>query len=92
MEKETTFELSKAEGPLSLSGKMEIFFDLHRKSRTDKAEFMTPEMESYFRGDRCPISGEGMVKFDFLEDRRQGGRYIFFFRICRYGIRLQLWV
>ncbi len=67
LEKETTFSLSKVEDPLVLSRKMEIFFDLHRKSRKDKAEFMTPEMKSYFTEIAARFQEKGWLSLTFLE-------------------------
>jgi CelD/BcsL family acetyltransferase involved in cellulose biosynthesis len=49
MEREAfILELGVEDAP-SLQEKMEVFFDLHRKSRKDKAQFMTPEMKAFFR-------------------------------------------
>jgi len=67
MEKETNFELSRVEEPLSHSGKMEVFFDLHRKSRADKAEFMTAQMESYFREIATRFQERGWLNLSFLK-------------------------
>ena len=67
LEKEMNFELSKAEDLLALSGKMEIFFDLHRKSRKDKEEFMTPEMKSYFAEIAARFQERGWLSLTFLQ-------------------------
>lgn len=67
LEKETTFELSRVEDASSLPGKMEIFFDLHRKSRKDKAEFMTSEMEAYFRDLSARFWEKGWLNLSFLK-------------------------
>jgi len=67
LEKETNFGLSKAEDPLALSGKMGIFFDLHRKSRKDKEEFMTPEMKSYFAEIAARFQERGWLSLTFLQ-------------------------
>ena len=67
MERETTFELSKAEEPLSLSEKMEVFFNLHRKSGKDKAEFMTPKMASFFGEIAARFQEKGWLNLTFLQ-------------------------
>ncbi|MFH1756789.1 MAG: GNAT family N-acetyltransferase [Pseudomonadota bacterium] len=67
MEKEINFELSKVEEPFAHAGEMEIFFDLHRKSRTDKAEFMTAQMESYFREIATRFQEKGWLNLSFLK-------------------------
>jgi CelD/BcsL family acetyltransferase involved in cellulose biosynthesis len=66
MEKETTFELFRADEPISLADKLETFFDLHRKSRQDKAQFMTREMESYFRDIANRFQERGWLNLTFL--------------------------
>ena len=48
LEREAAFEIVEGQGK-NLDEKIDIFLALHRKSRKDKAEFMTPEMEAYFR-------------------------------------------
>ncbi len=67
LEKETNFEFSRADDPLGLSGKMEIFFDLHRKSRKDKEEFMTPEMKTYFAEIAARFQERGWLSLTFLK-------------------------
>lgn len=49
LEREASFEISDTGEGSSLAERMEVFLDLHRKSRKDKAEFMTPAMESFFQ-------------------------------------------
>ncbi len=67
LEKETNFKFSRADDPLGLSGKMEIFFDLHRKSRKDKEEFMTPEMKTYFAEIAARFQERGWLSLTFLQ-------------------------
>ncbi len=67
LEKETVYELSQAEEPLSLSEKMDIFFDLHRKSSKDKATFMTPAMKSYFAEMAVRFQEKGWLHLTFLQ-------------------------
>ncbi|MBM4331887.1 MAG: GNAT family N-acetyltransferase [Deltaproteobacteria bacterium] len=67
IEREATFELSGNEDLPSGPEKMEIFFSLNRKSRKDKAEFMTPAMESYFREIASRFKERGWLKLSFLK-------------------------
>jgi CelD/BcsL family acetyltransferase involved in cellulose biosynthesis len=66
LEKETAFEVLRVDDGSYPSSKMEIFFDLHRKSRKDKAEFMTPEMEDYFREISARFQERGWLSLSFL--------------------------
>jgi CelD/BcsL family acetyltransferase involved in cellulose biosynthesis len=45
---------------------MDDFLDLHTRSRQDKTEFMTPEMESFFRRMASAMSAEGLVRLFML--------------------------
>jgi CelD/BcsL family acetyltransferase involved in cellulose biosynthesis len=67
LEREVSFEVSAAEEPLSLAESMGIFFDLHRKSSKDKAEFMTPKMQDYFRELSARFQERGWLKLSFLK-------------------------
>jgi CelD/BcsL family acetyltransferase involved in cellulose biosynthesis len=67
LEREASFEVSEAKEPLSLIGSMEIFFDLHRKSSKDKAEFMTPKMQDYFRELSARFQERGWLDLSFLK-------------------------
>jgi CelD/BcsL family acetyltransferase involved in cellulose biosynthesis len=62
IEKEGSCEWVGDVGPSSLDEKMDLFLELHRRSRRDKSEFMTPEMESYFRD----LAGE-LLKREWLD-------------------------
>jgi CelD/BcsL family acetyltransferase involved in cellulose biosynthesis len=66
LEREVAFEILRPEDGSSLSAGMEIFFALHRKSRKDKAEFMTPEMEAYFREISARFQERGWLSLSFL--------------------------
>ena len=66
LEREAAFEIRRVgESPPPRSD-MEIFFDLHRKSRKDKAQFMTPEMEAYFRDIAARFQERGWLSLSFL--------------------------
>jgi len=67
LEKESAFEILRVDDGSSLSAGMAIFFDLHRKSRKDKAEFMTPEMEAYFREISARFQERGWLSLSFLK-------------------------
>ena len=67
LEREAAFETLRVEDGSSLRAGMEIFFDLHRKSRKDKAEFMTPEMEAFFREISARFQERGWLSLSFLK-------------------------
>ena len=67
LEKEAVFEILRVDDRSSLDTGMEIFFDLHRKSRKDKAEFMSPEMEAYFRDIGMRFQERGWLNLSFLK-------------------------
>ena len=67
LEREVAFETLRVEDGSSLSAGMEIFLDLHRKSRKDKAEFMTPEMEAFFREISARFQERGWLSLSFLK-------------------------
>ena len=46
---------------------LNIFFQLMRVSRKDKAAFLTPEMESFFRSLAQTMAEAGMLRFGILE-------------------------
>jgi CelD/BcsL family acetyltransferase involved in cellulose biosynthesis len=45
---------------------MDDFLKLHTESRQDKTEFMTPEMESFFRRMASALAAEGLIKLFML--------------------------
>jgi CelD/BcsL family acetyltransferase involved in cellulose biosynthesis len=45
---------------------MDDFLDLHTRSRQDKTDFMTPEMESFFRRMASAMSAEGLIRLFML--------------------------
>lgn len=47
-------------------GVMDEFLELHRTSRADKTEFMTPEMEVFFRRMASAMAAEGLVRVFML--------------------------
>lgn len=67
LEKELAFEILRVDDGLSLRAGMEIFFALHRKSRKDKAEFMTPQMEAYFQEISTRFREKGWLNLSFLK-------------------------
>ncbi len=50
----------------SVSGAMDELFDLMRRSRADKAEFLTPVMEAFFRGLATTFADLGMLRISRL--------------------------
>jgi len=53
--------------PEALSAGMDTFLGLLKASRTDKAEFLTPPREKFFRSMASALSKEGYLKLFFLE-------------------------
>jgi CelD/BcsL family acetyltransferase involved in cellulose biosynthesis len=49
-----------------VAGAMDEFLDLHRRSRADKTDFMTPEMEVFFRRMASAMAAEGLVRLFML--------------------------
>jgi CelD/BcsL family acetyltransferase involved in cellulose biosynthesis len=47
-------------------GAMDDFLKLHTQSRQDKTDFMTPEMESFFRRMGSALAAEGLIKLFML--------------------------
>jgi CelD/BcsL family acetyltransferase involved in cellulose biosynthesis len=50
---------------------LDIFLELFPMSREDKADFMTPQMESFFRHIAKAMDGVGMLRFGIIEIDRQ---------------------
>jgi CelD/BcsL family acetyltransferase involved in cellulose biosynthesis len=50
---------------------LDIFLELFPMSREDKADFMTPQMESFFRHIAKAMEGVGMLRFGIIEIDRQ---------------------
>lgn len=79
LERETSFTLSQVEDSFSLPEKLRAFFALHRKSRRDKAEFMNPEMESFFQEVASRFQRKGWLNLSFLEIAGQEAAAFFSF-------------
>lgn len=54
-----------------VAGAMDEFLDLHRRSRADKTDFMTPEMEVFFRRMASAMAAEGLVRLFMLRVNRR---------------------
>ncbi|MBI5967370.1 MAG: GNAT family N-acetyltransferase [Deltaproteobacteria bacterium] len=67
LEKEAAFEIWRVEDAPSLFRGMEIFFELHRKSRRDKAQFMTPQMQAYFQEISLRFQEKSWLNLSFLK-------------------------
>ena len=77
IEKEGPCEVARDMDPSLLDEKMSLFLELHRKSRRDKSEFMTTEMEAYFRDLARELLKEEWLDLSFL--RFQGKEIAAFF-------------
>jgi len=69
IEKEGSCEWTRDVDPSSLDEKVALFLNLHRKSRRDKSEFMTPEMEAYFRSLARELLKRDWLDLSFLRFR-----------------------
>ena len=65
LEREAAFEIKEGVGE-KLAERLDAFLDLHRKSRKDKSEFMTPLMETYFREIAHRFQERGWLTLPFL--------------------------
>jgi CelD/BcsL family acetyltransferase involved in cellulose biosynthesis len=79
LERESSFEI-REEQEENLAEKMDAFLDLHRKSRRDKAEFMTLEMEGYFREIALRFREKGWLSLPFLRAEGKDAAAYFSFR------------
>ncbi|NWF54157.1 MAG: GNAT family N-acetyltransferase [Syntrophaceae bacterium] len=81
LEREAAFEIKEGAGE-TLDQRLDSFFELHRKSRRDKAEFMIPRMETFFREIAHRFQERGWFSLPFL---RVEGRDIAAYFSFRYG-------
>ena len=58
------FEVSD---PDAISEGLDQFFDLHRKSTPDKAEFMSADRERFFRRAALSLAEQGITRLSFVE-------------------------
>ncbi len=65
LEREAAFEIKDGVGE-KLAERLDAFLNLHRKSRKDKSEFMTPLMETYFREIALRFQERGWLTLPFL--------------------------
>lgn len=66
IEAEGKVEFYKTEIRQKLNTDLDTFFKLHRQSRKDKADFMDPKMESFFRDLADKLFSEGLLSLSFL--------------------------
>jgi CelD/BcsL family acetyltransferase involved in cellulose biosynthesis len=85
LEREASFQVLDGQGE-GLAQRMDAFLELHRKSRRDKAEFMTPEMEAYFRSVADRFHEKGWLSLPFLrvEEKEVAGYFSFHYRGVEY--------
>lgn len=65
--------------PAEVEAALDDFIRLHTISRHDKREFMTPQMETFFRAMAVALAGAGLVRLFFVEldGRRVAGLLAF---------------
>ena len=64
----TLYAVTEPEG---IAAGLDDFIRLHTSSRRDKAEFMTPEMEAFFRDMAPTLAMDGIVRLFFIELNHQ---------------------
>ncbi len=60
-------DLEIIEAPDEAASALDDFLWMLRESRADKAEFMTPQMESFFRKVVASLASEGLIEIIFLK-------------------------
>lgn len=60
-------ELEVLESPAEMDSALDDFLRMHRESRADKANFMTDQMEGFFRRMVCALAAEGVAEMTFLK-------------------------
>ena len=60
-------ELEVIDSPAEAEASLDAFLQMMRDSRADKADFMTPQMESFFRALVVNLAAEGLVEMIFLK-------------------------
>jgi CelD/BcsL family acetyltransferase involved in cellulose biosynthesis len=85
LEKEGPGEWSNEADLSSVDEKMNLFLDLHRRSRRDKSEFMNEQMEAYFRDLAQELLKKGWLDLSFL--RFQGREIAVFFSFDFAGVK-----
>jgi CelD/BcsL family acetyltransferase involved in cellulose biosynthesis len=53
--------------PAAMDSALDVFFHLHRISRHDKAQFMTEQMEAFFRQMAVALAGRGIARLYLVE-------------------------
>jgi CelD/BcsL family acetyltransferase involved in cellulose biosynthesis len=66
---EVTFDVLSTQA--EIAGAMDEFLDLHTRSRADKTDFMTPQMEVFFRRMASAMAAEGLVRLFMLRVNRR---------------------
>lgn len=66
--------------PDEIDAALPAFFHLHRVSRHDKAQFMTPRMEAFFRDMAVGLAHEGLVRLYLVEVDAQPAAALIAFR------------
>ncbi|MEM7532053.1 MAG: GNAT family N-acetyltransferase [Chloroflexota bacterium] len=79
VERETTADFYVVGPEHDLQAEMDDFIRLQRASREDKAEFMTPEMERFFRGMAQAMLDAGYLRLLFLRLNGENAATVFAF-------------
>lgn len=63
----STLRVATLTRPDAVRANLDDFIRLHTASRQDKREFMTPQMEAFFRAMAVALAAHGLVRLSFVE-------------------------
>lgn len=76
-------ELRDLRSPEDVAAGMDVFLRLHTASRSDKAEFMSPQMEAFFRDMAGALADEGLVRLFMMDVDGRTVASVLCFDCCR---------
>jgi CelD/BcsL family acetyltransferase involved in cellulose biosynthesis len=76
-------ELRDLRSPQEVAAGMEDFLRLHTAARQDKADFMTPQMQSFFRAMSVALADEGLIRLFMMDLDGRPAATVLCFDCCR---------
>jgi CelD/BcsL family acetyltransferase involved in cellulose biosynthesis len=76
-------ELRDLRSPQEVAAGMEDFLRLHTAARQDKADFMTPQMQSFFRAMSVALADEGLIRLFMMDLDGRPVATVLCFDCCR---------
>jgi CelD/BcsL family acetyltransferase involved in cellulose biosynthesis len=76
-------ELRDLRSPQEVAAGMEDFLRLHTAARQDKADFMTPQMEGFFRAMSVALADEGLIRLFMMDLDGWPAATVLCFDCCR---------